>query len=190
MGNFYANITTRNAPAEKILDFLRSKRLFAILIKGPDNYCTIYEKICDQQNTSHISSLLRDISENFSCPAIGILNHDDDVLLFELWSGGIKVDEYNSCPGYFDPKCGEMEPKGGNTKVLVDLFGTNADEAVVEKALRESNEGAFIFAVERHDTLAKAIGLPSHTIGFGFNYLLAGEIPPDVLPGSMLRTFD
>lgn len=36
-----------------------------------------------------------------SIAEIGMLNHDDDVLAYELWSNGQKVDEYDSCPGYF-----------------------------------------------------------------------------------------
>jgi hypothetical protein len=45
----------------------------------------------------------------------------------------------------------------------------------------EIDEG-FVFAVERHQALAEAVGLPPHTVGYGFGYISEGEIPEGVRP--------
>jgi len=189
MGNFYVNISTRKAQSNEIVDFLKSKNLSAYVIVGPDDFCTIYEQICDEQNTNHISALLRELSVNFSCPAIGMLNHDDDILAYELWSNGKKVDEYDSCPGYFDPKSDEMEPEGGNAKLLSELMGNGSNEKSIEDVLRASGDGDldFVFAVERHEALAKAVGLPLHTVGYGFKYISEGEIPEGISKEDILK---
>jgi len=92
MGHFYVNITTRKAPAGEIVNFLKAKGLTAFVIGGPGDYCTIYEEGCDAQDTDYLSSLLNEISSRFSCPAVGIINHDDDILAYELWANGVIVD--------------------------------------------------------------------------------------------------
>jgi hypothetical protein len=190
MGNFYVNITTRKADPDSILEHLKSKNLPAFIIKGPDDYCTIYEERCDEQDTRHITSLLKEISTKFNCAAIGMLNHDDDILAYELWSNGEKVDEYDSCPGYFEGDESRMAPEGGNAKLLSDLMGKGNNVDAVEAALTNSGSGdeGFVFAVERHEALAKAIGLPIHTVGYGYRYISGGEIPEGVQPENIMRT--
>ena len=186
MGNFYVNITTRKASKEQIIDFLESKGLSAFVIVGPDDYIAIFESVCDEQDTKYISGLLEQISKQYSCSAIGMLNHDDSLLAYELWSNGEKLDEYDSCPGYFNPDADEMQPSGGDTNLLVELMGSSADVGGVEKVLRASGED-YIFAVERHGALAKAVGLPMHTVGFGFGYLSAGEIPQGIAQETVIK---
>jgi len=190
MGNFYVNITTRKASAEEIIKYLKSINLTSFVIKGPDDYCTIYEEKCDEQDTKHISSLLKEISTNFSCPAIGMLNHDDDILAYELWSNGEKVDEYDSCPGYFSGDEDRMEPEGGDAKTMSHLLSDGTNEKEIDKILRSSGDGDvdFVFAIDRHQALAKAVGLPSHSIGYGFRYISEGEMPAGIQPEDILKT--
>ena len=182
MGNFYVNITTRRATAEDVLSYLKSKKLSAFIVKGPEDFCTICEERCDEQDTRHISTLLKEITNQFACPAIGMLNHDDDILAYELWSDGMKVDEYDSCPGYFSGDESRMKPEGGNAKLLSELMGNGKNTEAIEAVLKASGDGDedFVFAVERHEALAKAVGLPVHTVGYGFRYLSEGEIPEGI----------
>jgi hypothetical protein len=190
MGNFYVNITTRKVSAEEIVNFLDSMNLSAFVIKGPDDYCTIYEERCDEQDTKHISSLLKDISNQFSCPAIGMMNHDDDILAYELWSNGEKVDEYDSCPGYFSGDEDHMEPEGGDAKAISNHFSNGTNEENIGKVLRSSGDGDedFVFAIDRHQALAKAACLPSYSVGYGFRYISEGEIPTGIKPEDILKT--
>ena len=189
MGNFYVNITTRKAPTDEIVSLLKTKGLAAFIINGPDDYCTIYEEGCDAQDTEHLSSLLSDISTRFSCPAFGILNHDDDILAYELWSNGELVDAYDSCPGYFDGDESRMVPEGGDAKALSELMGNGQNIEEIEKTLRSSGDDEdYAFAVERHEALAKAVGLPSHTVGCGYGYISEGEIPEGIASQDIIRT--
>lgn len=52
------------------------------------------------------SSLLRSSSgrrsPTFSCPALVVRNHDNDILPYELYEAGARTDAYDSWPGYFD----------------------------------------------------------------------------------------
>jgi hypothetical protein len=189
MGNFYVNITTRKVSVNELVDFLKSKSLNAFIIEGPNDYCTIYEEICDEQNTKHISSLLLEISNQFSCPAIGMLNHDDDILAYELWLNGEKIDEYDSSPNYFDMDAEEIaKPSGGNAKLLSEHMGVSSNEEEIEKVLRTSFEEdeSFVFAVDRHEALVKAVGLPHHSVGYGFRYISEGETPDEINPDNII----
>jgi hypothetical protein len=191
MGCFYVNITTRKAQSHEVIDFLKSNNLSAYIIVGPEDFCSIYEQICDTQNMNHISAILCELSRHFSCPAIGVMNHDNDILAYELWLNGEKVDEYDSCPDCFDPEPGgNVEPIGGNAKLLSELMGQNPNEKSIEDVLRAFGGGDldFVFAVERHGALAKAVGLPSHTVGYGFNYLSEGVIPEGISKEDILET--
>jgi hypothetical protein len=190
MGNFYVNITTRKADAEAILQYLKSRDLSAFIAKGPEDYCTIYEERCDEQDTRHITSLLKEISSQLNCAAIGMLNHDDDILAYELWLNGEKVDEYDSCPGYFQGDERRMEPEGGNAELLSKLMGNGKNVEAIQVALRKSGSGeeGFVFAIERHEALAKAIGLPLHTVGYGFRYISEGEMPEGIQPENIIKS--
>lgn len=187
MGNFYVNITTRKAKTEDILNYLKANELSAYLIEGPEEYCTIYEEICDDQETGHISNLLKEISQEFNCSAIGMLNHDDDILAYELWSNGKKVDEYDSCPGYFSGDDDRFDPEGGDAKLLSDLMGNGGNVEAIEKILKATGDEGYVFAVERHDALAKAVGLPNHSVGYGFRYISGGDIPQDIKEENILK---
>ena len=119
-----------------------------------------------------------------------MLNHDDDILAYELWSNGEKVDEYDSCPGYFSGDEDRMEPEGGDAKTMSNLIGNGSNEKDIEKALRSSGDGDddFVFAIDRHKALAEAVGLPPHSIGYGFRYISEGEIPAGIQPEDILKT--
>ncbi|XCN73957.1 MAG: hypothetical protein Q3M24_04155 [Candidatus Electrothrix aestuarii] len=106
----------------------------------------------------------------------------------ELWSNGNKVDEYDSCPGYFTDDQDRSAPEGGDAKLLAELMGNGENIEAIEKVLKETTgEKGYIFTVERHDALVKAVGLPTYSVGYGFRYILGGDIPPDVKEESVIR---
>lgn len=187
MGNFYANITTRNISVDLIKKYLKSNNLSAYVIKVANDYCAIFEAVCDEQNGDHISSLLKEISGQFSCPAIAVLNHDDDILAYELWLNGEKVDEYDSCPGYFQADEDRMQPEGGNAKLLSELMGNGNNVNDIERLLRSNKGNEFSFAIDRHESIAKAVGIPLQTVGYGYTYISNGEMPKGVLPESIVK---
>jgi hypothetical protein len=54
------------------------------------------------------------------------------------------------------------------------VFGV-ANSAPIETALRNPD---YVFAVERHSDLALALGLPEFSVGLGYTYAEAGDLPP------------
>jgi hypothetical protein len=136
-----------------------------------------------------LSQILTDtasLSARFECPALAVLNHDDDILWYRLYERGQLVDEYDSTPGYFEGKA--SEPAGGNAARLCALMGSQNVEAVASVLHKAQGIEGYVFAVQRHGDLAHALGIPIFTVGLGYRYIELGQIPGDLDRESLERT--
>ena len=89
-----------------------------------------------------------------------MLNHDDDILWYQLYLKGELADEYSSSPNYFDTSGQEVSPPaGGDAQKLCGAFGSGA-VAEVERILRKSAfaDDGYTFEVERHADPDRCIG--------------------------------
>lgn len=176
MGSFYVNITLRGPVQQSVVNLLKNRSAY---VSPTENNCTVvFDEQCDSQDQDVISHLASELSKNLDCPVFAILNHDDDILWYQLFEGGKLIDEYDSTPGYFNETAEPSGPSGGNANALCNAFQSeNVNE--VERILKKSsfvNEG-YVFALERHEDLVNALGLPTFTVGYGFNTISFGEIP-------------
>ena len=176
MGSFYTNHTVRGPSQAQLLELLRGRPAFVSKCDG--GLSVVLDAECEDQDGEVLAGLASQISKEFDCHVLAVLNHDDDVLYFELYENGSKIDEYNSSPTFFDESADSDQPLGGNVSQLCKVFGA-ADEAKVEAALR----GDYVFAFERHRELAVALGLPMYSVGLGYNYVNEGDLPPDAPDG-------
>ena len=184
MGNFYTNFALRGATQQSVASALAGRS--AIVTAPVNDVVVVFDEQSDSQDTEVISSLAADLSSKCGCAVLATMNHDDDVLWYELFTGGKRVDEYNSCPGYFDDSIEGDEPAGGDAATLVAAFGAKNPD-LVEKALRAPGED-FTFAIERHTAIAEALGLPSFVVGGGFTYINDGELPDGLAKDTLIRT--
>jgi hypothetical protein len=181
MGSFYVNITLRGPDQGQVVAVLARLARTAAVSPTVDGFTVIYDQACDTQETGIISQLADSLSTTLSCPALAVLNHDDDILWYQLYESGQLADEYDSCPDYFggdDPPAG---PRGGDANKLCELRA-GADAGAVEEILR----GDYLFEIERHEDLAEALGLPEFAVGLGYDYLRAGTEPLDVERGEFV----
>jgi hypothetical protein len=190
MGSFYTNITLRTSQQASVVSALRSAGRTALVSRSVNNCTMVYDRETEDQDLDTLRDLADSLSETLRCPALAVMNHDDDVLIISLHEDGGLVDEYNSSPGYFDTGPGEA-PEGGDAKRLCKAFGAT-DVDAVEAALRAENAAAggpgFVFETERHEALVNALGLPVIAVSTGFNYLEEGEYPPDTTAESFTPT--
>lgn len=176
MGSFYTNHTVRGPSQVQLLEWLRDRP--ALVSKAEGGQVVVLDAECEDQDGEVLAGLASKISKQFNCAVLAVLNHDDDVLYFELYESGSKTDEYNSSPSFFDESAETDEPVGGDAERLCNVFNA-ADPAKVEAALR----GDYVFAFERHRDLALALGLPMFSVGLGYNYVSEGDLPPDAPDG-------
>ena len=185
MGNFYTNYTIRNPNQEDIARFLAGRK--AVLTPAHNGYVVVFDEQSDEQDQEIISELASRISREFRCAVLVVLNHDDDVLWFQLFENGKLTDEYDSSPGYFDPDGKLSAPVGGNAQYLAAVFGAT-DVAAIEVILRKlsySDDG-YSFAFERHADLVRALGLPEFSIATSYASFEHEEYPEGLSPGNIV----
>ena len=184
MGNFYTNFAVHRAEQSDVLKALSKRSAF--VSPSVNGTVVVFDEKSDEQDTDIISTLASDLSVRCDCSVLAVMNHDDDVLWYQLYTSGNLIDEYSSCPGYFsDDEEGDL-PSGGNVAALASAFGST-NVADVEHALRAIND-EFTFAIERHQALAQALGLPSFVVGGGFAYISDGEFPDSLASDDLVRT--
>ena len=180
MGSFYTNITVRTADTDSVAAAVRQAGRTA-LIAPPENGATVvFDEASEEQDVEVLRTLAQHLARVCKCPALAILNHDDDVLVYLLYDAGKLVDEYNSAPGYFDADADpDTPPSGGDAERLTEAFGVPDRSDDVERILRTdgTDDDEFVFAMDRHRALVMTLGLPDTAVGTGFNYLEEGELP-------------
>src|SRR5262245_31164062 len=110
MGNFYVNHTVR-APQQAVVALLKKEGRTAYVSPTIKGYTVVYDRDCDHQNTFAINDLGLALSKSLSSPVVAFLNHDDDILYYWVFDQGRVLEEYNSCPDYFDEEGMDFPPE-------------------------------------------------------------------------------
>jgi hypothetical protein len=183
VGNFYVNFAVKRAEQQPVADVLSRAGRTAIITPPQNGDVMVYDEEADSQDDKAIVAVGGLLSREVGSPVLAVLNHDDDILCYWLFEGGEPVDSYNSSPDYFGE--GEDEPaeQGGDAGRLCEALGADADPAAVEAVLR----GDYVFAFERHERLAEALGLPSWSIGLGYGYVARGELEEEQGAGGLVH---
>lgn len=180
MGNFYVSVAVRADEPPAVAAALAKRQRKAFVTPASDGFVYVYDAACDEQDESEIDQLGSGLSEDLQTVVLAALNHDDDVLMYWLYSNGELVDAYNSFPGYFgsedDDEDDGVMPKGGDAARLVKLLGAQTSAKKVHDVLRADNEREeYVFAVDRHVALANLLGLRAEYCCLGYRYVTDGE---------------
>jgi hypothetical protein len=172
MGSSYSNITLHGPDRDRIIQALQARGRQAYV--GPEaNGCVV---VFDEQSGDDPelgAELAAELTRELGGSALAAMIHDDDIFLYSLVRGGQVVDEYNSCPGYFEGD--DTPPTGGDARLLAEVFGSG-DPGTVERILHApAKQGDYFFETRRHADFAEALGLPEHSVGLGFGYIYQGE---------------
>lgn len=173
MGNFYVNISVRIDDAGPVTSLLESLGRTAFVTEPQDGWVVVYDEACDSQDSAEIRFLGTALSKRLHRPALAVLNHDDDILAYWLFGAdGKEHDGYDSNPGYFD---GDREvPMGGDARILCNVLEAGAEPRVIDGILHPLEVPDF--AVEQHEMLASALGLPECSVGLGYGYVAKGAL--------------
>lgn len=186
MGSFYSNITVRDRSQQQVLEALNAKGVAALVSPMVDGVTVIYPSFDDESDWQDPPAAAAMVSQWLGVPALAAMVYDSDILMLALAEHGEVVDEYDSCPGYFED--GEVElPSGMDAARLARLMGSpeGADAAAVEAILRKGSlrtaqeEGAdvYTFEEERHVALVEALGHPPLAPYTDAQYILQDETP-------------
>jgi hypothetical protein len=189
MGSFYTNITLRGPDQAQVRNALHGRRCY--ISKTENSYTVIFDEASDQQNIPEMIELSQALSSKFDCTALALLVHDDSVLVYFLCKNGTLVDQYDSSPAYFDQNTSTEDnfPAGGDAAMLANAFNV-ADIPKLESVLRQPSVSGYVVEVDRHGDIVEALGIPKSAVGMGFNYIEAGDFPPDLDAEMYSATFD
>jgi hypothetical protein len=178
MGSFYTNVTLRGSRQDTVVEALHGREAYVTQAFG--EYTVVYDAECEEQDPEVLTALAAGLSAELECPALAVINHDDDVLAYWLYVNGSLEDEYNSMPDYFKGLEEPTAPAGGVAARLTSLFGGDAE--VVERILRAGSvdDEGYVFALDRHADLVEELGLPACAVGYGYTYMEEGELPEEL----------
>src|SRR5262245_51561472 len=157
MGLFCVNMHFRSTD-DKALSVAVSRRRvtqFRVLpAKG--GWTSLYEEQASHQDDRRIHELMSGLSGDLKVAAIAFMVHDSDIACYWLYENGELLDEFNSCPAYFDDDAtGEEPPSGGLPDVLVRYCRAG----VTEEQIASSLGGESVFAEGVIEELAQALGI-------------------------------
>lgn len=163
MGNFYTNVTLRTTERQAVIEYMRAQGRPCFVSPILRGFTTIYDRLCEEQDVRDLETLAADLSSQFRCSALAVLNHDDDVLWVGLARDGEWVTTYNS-----------DQILSGSAWSLAHEFRVLGLLPLVWFLMRLP---IVLFEIWRHGGLASALGVPSFTVGLGYKYLSRGERP-------------
>jgi hypothetical protein len=189
MGNFYTNYTLRGPTQHAVAAVLAGRR--AMVTPSQNDCVVVFDEVSELQDHELIADLATKLSREFSCPVLAVLNHDDDILWYQLYLGGKLADEYNSNPGCFDSSTPPPSSRGGDASILCQAFGAT-NIAKVERVLRTSAfaEDGYAFAFEQHADLVRALQISEYAVGTGYMSFRYNEYPEGLSAGDLLNTMD
>jgi hypothetical protein len=178
MGNFYTNVIGPDqADVVAACEALGYHVFVATTVSGLTVIC---EEQSDTQDEAIWHRVVKELSGKLGCPALAVMNHDDDILAYALYRNGTFLDEYNSCPDYWEEEDEPAPPRGGDSQALCETFGMPGDAAEVKRILRVmGDDEEFVFAFERHAALLKALDCPDIPYQQGFTYITQEGAPAD-----------
>jgi hypothetical protein len=182
MGLFYSNFTLRGPARHEVVEKLRTLKRTAFVSPTQNGFTTIYDRESDEQDFDLIERLGSALSESLNCPVLAAVLHDDDVLYYWLFRDGEVSHDYNSSPAYFDPDSEPLPPAGGDGHELCETFGCPSAENQVKHLLAQdlfSDEATIPGELERHEALAKMLGLPPCSVGVGYGTIEGGFLPDE-----------
>lgn len=182
MGNFYTNITLRHADAAAVADALSTLGRSAYVAPVVHDTVVVFDEATERQDPDELARLAAALSERLDCAALGVLNHDDDVLHYTLHEPGRAPDAYDSAPGYFDGS--DQAPSGGDAERLRAAFG-RGERGALERVLRGPEVSRM--AIDQHAALVELLGLHPAAVGTGYTYLERGELPEGMEADALLR---
>lgn len=185
MGNFYVNYTLRGPDQQAVAEALAGRS--ALVTPARHGCVVVYVEESDSQNKQIITDLGARLSRELRCPVLAILNHDDDILWYQLFLSGALADEYDSSSDYFT-STDSSGPIIDKARKLCAAFGARDVEAVAT-ILRKSSDAddGYTFEVVRHGDLVRALESSTFAVGGGYRYVSSGNLPEGLKQSDLIK---
>ena len=199
MGNWYTNVALKDSNATEVLRTLARLGRHAIVNPAQNGWLTVFDKECDKFDLDVLESLALTLSHEHHCLALPCFNADDDVLWLAIYENGRRNSRYASAVQQFED-ASEFPPIADFALELCRAF-ERPDRVYQIRAvlwrphsvlglLRSVHLAvAYLFEIQRHTDLANLVGLPSASVGLGYDYVARGDLAEGMHTDNLLRTF-
>lgn len=168
--NCHVRSTDANAVAAVLASLVKSR---AYISPASGGWVTIFDEASESQDSKILIKLAKELSKALKTEVFGFLVHDSDIAVYYLCQNGDLMDEFDSCPDYFDNEVSEEDRRRvrGVTEKLLPLAiaGTTREQidAVIHPASREDFP---LMAEEIISDLGTLLGMDENRTGLGFEY--------------------
>lgn len=160
MGTFFTNIHVKSDNQKAVKDTLIKSDAVPAFVSKPENgWISVYAYETESQDEEAMKRICSALSEGTKSGVIGTTNHDSDIFLYVLAENGVVVDEYNSCPSYFEG--GDDPPSGGDAQRLIKYCVAGTELAELETILRG---GGLNLSLDSHMDPKKAAKAMKNTL--------------------------
>jgi hypothetical protein len=90
MGNFYTNYTLRGPSQQAVAAALAGRAAF--VTPAHNGSVVVFDEKSESQDLGAIAEFAARLSREFDCPVLALLNHDDDILWYQLYLSGELTD--------------------------------------------------------------------------------------------------
>lgn len=125
------------------------------VLESEQGWVSAYEQRASLHDEDRIRDLITGISRELRVPGIAFLVHDSDFACYWLVDHGRLIDEFNSCPDYFQETAGENGPSGGQAELVLPYCVLGWDRDRLESILNTES----LFAEAILEQLAYALGI-------------------------------
>ncbi|HSQ55337.1 MAG TPA: ankyrin repeat domain-containing protein [Gemmata sp.] len=179
MGLFCVNFHFKTANDAALRAALERRGVESHRVLPVENgWVSLYEEEASNQDEGRIRELGSNLSQDLKAPAIAFLVHDSDIACYWLFDKGELLDEYNSCPDYFDdddhPR-EEATPAGGLPEVLVRYCSRGTTVDALAAILNKKD----LFAERIIENLAEALGISVERALADFRNAAEGDLDGD-----------
>ena len=182
MGSFFGSVHVRTEDRDAVRKVLEqvAKKQQACFLLGParNGWVAVYPN-----NNGQAGRVAGVMAAKLPVDVLYVMVHDDDIFAYSFYQGGELVDQYNSCPDYFDgvfdaedleEESGEEPTEcGGRPEVFRHLLKSDRDLAALEALLSPERAGSFGFASELLDRFASLVGVANAATAY--EYLMQDE---------------
>jgi WD40 repeat protein len=171
MGGFYGSIQIRGVDrnaVNAVVDKLAKKRNLRFLL-GPQlgDWIGVYPEGGGQD-----SKVGREFARELGAELIQLIVHDDDMFIYDYYRDGKLVDQYNSCPDYFDEVSDRDRQKlVGRPECFSHLVADSSAVAGLKQCLAEADAEPFAYAVLQR--FCESLGITNAVTSY--DYLQNGE---------------
>jgi hypothetical protein len=199
MGNWYTNVSLKDAEQQDVVAVLEELGRRAYVTPDISGWIVVYDQQCDEFDLGILESLALTLSTRLSCTALASCNADDDVLWLALYENGSLATRYASSLQSFED--GHEFPKRQEAAgVLARVFQKPGAQNQILRLLQKSHgvlgllslflkiRIAYIVEVDRHLDLSRLLGMPLAAVGLGYTYVNKGETPAGLDRATLRRT--